>query len=286
MTTIGYQNEGENYTPFPPVRGGVAARTEGGLTGDMVDTELASHLDHAVDRGEIFAVYQPQVALAGGGIVAAEALARWRHPQRGLVPVGEFIPLAEATGSIHRIGRYMLDECLAALDHWGRVGMTTGLSVNVSTLQLAGSTFTDYLGEQLRARLLPPRTLTIEVTESRPLPEDDTITDRLTALASLGLGISLDDFGTGHASQSQLERLPVTELKLDRSLIQNPAEYLRGPILSSISRARDHGLRLVAEGIETAAHLRSAVGMGCDRAQGFLFGAPMLLGELNARLAS
>jgi EAL domain-containing protein (putative c-di-GMP-specific phosphodiesterase class I) len=251
----------------------------------MLDSELASHLEHAVERGEIFAVYQPQVALAGGGIVAAEALARWRHPQRGLVPVGEFIPLAEATGSIHGIGRFMLDECLAALDRWGRDGVTMGLSVNVSTLQLAGSTFTDYLGEQLRSRLMPSRTLSIEVTESRPLPADETISDRLTALASLGLGISLDDFGTGHASESQLERLPVTELKLDRSLIQHPAEYLRGSIMSSISRARDRGLRLVAEGVETAAHLRSAVGMGCDRAQGFLFGAPMRLGELNALLA-
>ena len=88
---------------------------------------------------------------AGGAIVAAEALARWRHPQRGLVPAEEFIPLAEATGSIHGIGRFMLDECLAALDRWRSDGVSIGLSVNVSTLQLAGSTFTDYLGEQLRA---------------------------------------------------------------------------------------------------------------------------------------
>lgn len=251
----------------------------------MVDTELAAQLDLAVDRGEIFAVYQPQVSLSGGAIVAAEALARWRHPQRGLVPAEEFIPIAEATGSIHGIGRFMLDECLPALDQWRRDGLSVGLSVNVSTLQLAGRTFTDYLGEQLRSRRLPAQTLTIEVTESRPLPHDDTILPRLTKLASLGLGIALDDFGTGHASQSQLERLPVTELKLDRSLIQHPADHLYGSITASISRARDRGLRLVAEGIETAAHLRSAIAIGCDRAQGYLFGAPMPLAELNALLA-
>ena len=251
----------------------------------MDDTELASQLDRAVDRGEIFAVYQPQVDLTGGAIVAAEALARWRHPLLGLVPAEKFIPLAEATGSIHRIGRFMLDECLATLDRWRADGMSIELSVNVSALQLVTSTFTDYLGEQLRARRLPDQTLTIEVTESRALPEEKAILPRLTALVSRGLGVALDDFGTGHASPSQVERLPVTELKLDRSLIQQPADQIPGPIAEAISLARERGIRLVAEGIETAAHLRSAVVIGCDRAQGYLFGEPMLPVDFRALLA-
>ncbi len=251
----------------------------------MDDTELASQLDGAVDRGEIFAVYQPQVDLTGGAIVGAEALARWRHPRFGLVPAEKFIPLAEATGSIHRIGRFMLDECLATLDRWRADGRSIGISVNVSALQLVTSTFTDYLGEQLRARRLPDQTLTIEVTESRALPDEKAILPRLTALVSRGLGVALDDFGTGHASPSQVERLPVTELKLDRSLIQRPADQIPGPLAEAISLAREHGIRLVAEGIETAAHLRSAVVIGCDRAQGYLFGGPMLPVDFRALLA-
>ena len=274
-----------NYTPFRLGAGGVAAQSDEGLTGDMVDSELASQLDSAVDRGEIFAVYQPLIDLSGGAIVAAEALARWRHPQRGLVPAEEFIPLAEETGSIHRIGRFMLDEALATLDRWRSDGARIGLSVNVSTLQLARSTFTDYLGEQLRSRRMPAQTLIIEVTESHPLPEGESIRPRLAALVSRGLGVALDDFGTGHASPSQMERLPVTELKLDRSLIQHPADQLHGPIAEAISRARERGVRLVAEGIETAAHLRSAIALGCDRAQGYMFGAPMPPGDFRALLA-
>jgi EAL domain-containing protein (putative c-di-GMP-specific phosphodiesterase class I) len=195
-----------------------------------------------------------------------------------------FIPVAEATGLIHELGRFMLEECLAAADQWRSTGREVEISVNVSPVQLTTPTFSADLAAKVLERLSTPTALTIEITESLPLPNLDEIVPRLDELRSLDVGVSLDDFGSGHTSVEQLRRLPLTEVKFDRSLIQGKAADARRTLQDAAARAKELGLRTVAEGVETSAHLELAREVGCDRAQGFLLGAPMRLAEVDAIL--
>ena len=248
--------------------------------------DLAADLDAALLRGELFAVYQPQIALATGAIVAAEALCRWDHPTHGLVPPDQFIALAEETGAIQAIGRFMLDECLDALSSWHALGAQIEVSVNVSPLQLTGLDFVDYLSEQVRQHLTPRHTLTIEITESRPVLDLADVARRLNSVRAIGVGIALDDYGTGHTSPQQLEQLPVTELKLDRSLIQDDDALRDAELVRTVDRARTRGVRIVAEGIETTSQLRLATDIGCERAQGYLLGEPVDRPAFDALIAA
>jgi EAL domain-containing protein (putative c-di-GMP-specific phosphodiesterase class I) len=244
--------------------------------------DLATDLDSAVAEGELSAVFQPQISLATGRVVAAEGLCRWNHPRLGSVPPDQFIPLAEANGSIHAIGQFMIDECIAAADRWSTVVDRIEMSVNVSPLQLTAS-FADDLRERWGHRHLPMDSLTLEITESLPVTDLEAIVPRLEALREVGIGISLDDYGTGHASITQLDRLPVTEVKLDRSLIQAAAdEPTEVSAVVGYAHARD--LRVVAEGIENEGQLAFARDSGCDRAQGYLLGRPMPVEQLEALL--
>ena len=253
----------------------------------MEDIEdLAAALGGAVSRGEVFAVFQPQVALDTGNVVAVEGLCRWRHPELGLIAPDLFIPLAERTGAIHELGAFMVDECLGAADFWHDGGQSVEVSVNVSPVQLADASFAELLAARLGDRALPPNALTVEITESLPVTDLLKIVPRLVGLRSLGLGIALDDFGTGHASFDQLDRLPVTELKIDRSLIQGDQADRDEVLIGIMTVAHARGLRVVAEGIETAAHLALARSLGCDRAQGFLLGMPMVRSDVDLLIAA
>lgn len=247
---------------------------------------MARDLDAAFSGGELYAVYQPQIALETGAVVAAEALCRWRHPTRGLVPPDQFIPLAEESGLIQLIGQFMLDQSLSALRSWHDMGRPIGLSVNVSPVQLRGDAFVDYLSTQVRRNETPADALTIEITESRPVLELTDIVERLETVRRLGVGVALDDYGSGHASAVPLERLPVTELKIDKSLIQNGDAAADVALAKTIDRARQRGLRVVAEGVETTAQLTLATSLGCERAQGYLLGMPMERSEFDAMLAA
>lgn len=285
MRRDGLGGEPADYTLFLDLPFDLAGAGAALLTGYMMDAALATDLDVALDHDEIYAVFQPQISLVDGAIVAVEALCRWRHPERGLVAPDEFIALAEETGAIQDLGRFMLDQCLAAVDSWRAEGRDIEVSVNVSPVQLEDSRFADYLAAELHRRSLPAHALTIEITEARPVIDLDAIVPRLRVLREHGLGVSLDDFGIGYASIDQLERLPVTELKLDRSLIQNPGSpHL--PLAETVARAHERGLRVVAEGIETSAHLQIARDLGCDRAQGYLLGMPMSKQDVDAMLAA
>lgn len=249
----------------------------------MVGEErLASDLHGAIARGEIVAHYQPQVDLATGRIVAAEALARWFHPALGLIGPSVFIPIAEETALIHSLGRLMIDEALKTLATWQAHGIDLEVSVNVSATQLTTLEFFDRLDADLAALGLPPNALTIEITETHPVLDTPSIALRLDTLRQRGLGIAIDDYGVGHSSLKQLERMPATEVKLDLSLVQDESVESLALMTAVVELAHWRGLRVVAEGVETAEQLERVRELECDRAQGFLLGMPMAADELAA----
>ena len=249
----------------------------------MVGEErLASDLHGAVARGEIVAHYQPQIDLATDRIVAAEALARWRHPQLGLISPAVFIPIAEETALIHTLGRFMIDKVLETLAGWRSENLDIEVSVNVSATQLTTLQFFDRLDSDLEKFELPPNALTIEITESKPVLDTPSIAVRLDELRRRGLGISIDDYGAGHSSLKQLERMPATELKIDQSLVQDPSVESLALMTAVVELAHWRGLRVVAEGVETQEQLELMRELECDRAQGFLLGRPMVAEELEA----
>jgi EAL domain-containing protein (putative c-di-GMP-specific phosphodiesterase class I) len=256
------------------------------LTAGMAtDLQLAGALASAVAQRQFSAVFQPQIALATGAVVAVEGLCRWTHPRLGSVEPDRFIHVAEKIGAIDAIGQFMIDECLRAADQWARARMPIEISVNVSPLQLTAS-FTDDLSRRWAERGMPVDSLTLEITETLPVPDLEASIPRLRALRDVGIGISLDDFGTGHASREQLARLPVTEVKLDRSLLHDGAPLSATEVAEVVGYAHARGVRVVAEGIESESQLDCARGVGCDRAQGYLLGAPMGADDIQALLAA
>jgi EAL domain-containing protein (putative c-di-GMP-specific phosphodiesterase class I) len=246
------------------------------LTGVMTRTDdLADDLATAQRDGELFAVFQPQISLPDGVIVGAEALCRWRHPQRGLVPPDAFIEAAEQSRLIDEIGIFMIDECFTASIEWRAAGTPISLSVNVSPVQLLTDAFIDYLEAELARRAVAPGDITLEITESAPQVDRLSLIPRLRQVRAMGLGLSLDDFGTGQASMEQLESLPLTEVKLDGTLVRGGTGSSLEPLSEVVAIAHERGLNVVAEGIETIAHLETASAIRCDRAQGYLFGKPL-----------
>jgi EAL domain-containing protein (putative c-di-GMP-specific phosphodiesterase class I) len=243
------------------------------------DDRLAADLVGAVGRGEIVAYYQPQLDVATEQVVAFESLSRWLHPELGLQSPLDYIPLAEELGLIDEIGAFMMEDgCRCAAD-LGRRDIPIDVSVNVSAVQLATPQFIDQLEQTLEQTPLRPGALTMEITESRLIANRPKVAGRLDALRELGIGISIDDFGVGHSSVEQLLGLPATELKIDRTIVQDAtSNLLMGTIVGLV---RDRGLRVVAEGIETIEQLDRVRALGCDRAQGYLIGRPMPRAEFE-----
>ncbi|MCZ2858526.1 putative bifunctional diguanylate cyclase/phosphodiesterase [Blastococcus sp. VKM Ac-2987] len=237
---------------------------------------LETDLHGAIGRGEIVVHLQSQVDLVSGQVVAVEALARWQHPTLGPVPPDIFIPLAEASGQIRDIGDHVLREACGTVAAWRADGLDLEVAVNVSAVQLTDPDFAGSVLHLLAETGLPARSLTLEVTESQVLTEVATRHGHLEHLRALGVGISVDDFGTGYSSLAQLQRLPVTELKIDRSFTSQLTDTApSSPLIAGIiGLARGLGLRIVAEGVETSAQAEALQEMTCDRVQGYLFGRP------------
>lgn len=246
-------------------------------SGDGVpfDDEMAAALDEAIDRSELFALYQPQFAIATRRVVGAEALCRWRHPEYGLVPPDVFIPLAERTGAIHAVGEFMLEQALEAAMSWQSQRDPISISVNVSPVQLETDRFVLETAECLGRSGLAAEVLTLEITESHPVVQIIDVTTRLSTVREMGVLVSLDDYGVGHASSTQLARLPVDEVKLDRSLLDGNNLDASDIIVAVVAEARRRGLRVVAEGVETPEQLEFIRSVGCERAQGFLLSRPI-----------
>jgi len=246
------------------------------------DERLARELRLAAQRGEIIAQYQPQVDLHDGVLVALEALSRWRHPSRGVIPPAEFIPLAEATGAMIAIGDAMLETACRYGAALVRAGRRIEVAVNVAAAQLSEGTFAERVAHHLAATGMPPTLLTLELTETRAVPEEAAET--LEGIRAAGIGISVDDVRTVEEAELRVRSLPITELKVDRSVITLlPGD--RSVAARLVGFARDHGLRAVAEGVETEPQFVAVRELGFDRAQGYLFGRPAPERSISARLA-
>ncbi|MET0647659.1 MAG: EAL domain-containing protein [Pyrinomonadaceae bacterium] len=234
----------------------------------------------AVERDEFRVVYQPILSLLTGEVAGFEALVRWQHPERGTVSPAEFIPVAEETGLIVEIGRLVLREACRQMSEWQARGIIRPehyVSVNLSGKQFAQASLAETVDEALHATGLDPRCLRLEITESVVMGNAEAACSTLGSLRARGLGVSIDDFGTGYSSLSYLHRFPVDTLKVDRSFIGRMGEGdENGEIVRTIiTLARNLGMQVVAEGVETARQGDLLRGLGCEYAQGYFFSRPL-----------
>jgi diguanylate cyclase (GGDEF)-like protein/PAS domain S-box-containing protein len=242
--------------------------------------QLEGDLHRALDLGQFELHWQPKVALDTGRIVCAEALVRWRHPERGLIHPTEFIRVTEENELIVRIGAWVLDEAIRQHAAW-EAGYGDeapwSIAVNVSALQLAAPRAIDSVLRVLRRWRWAPERLVLELTESVLVDEDGEASPILRDLKNLGVQLAIDDFGTGYSSLSYLHRHPVDHVKLDRSFVTPIDEHGEGSAIARavINMAHALGISVTAEGVETEAQLRGLRALGCDRAQGFLFSPPL-----------
>ncbi len=266
------------------------AKRDGGARYSVFETSMKeraerrgnveSGLRRALLEGELFVVYQPIVDLASGDCIAAEALVRWRHPVRGIVPPVEFIEVAEETGLIGPLGEFVLGEACREFVRWQRVlgdRAPRTLSVNLSRAQLADPALVNQVAQALRASGMPAVNLQLEVTESLAA-QDANVQGRLHELKSLGLTLALDDFGTGYSSLASLHLLPVDVVKIDRSFVSQAetSPHHRVLIAATVRVARSLGMGTVAEGIETAGQADVLARLQCDKGQGYLFARPLV----------
>jgi EAL domain-containing protein (putative c-di-GMP-specific phosphodiesterase class I) len=241
--------------------------------------ELESDLSAALTRNEFALVFQPIVAVQSGVIQNVEALVRWHHPTRGVVPPAKFIPIAEKSGLIVVLGRWVLEEACRTAATWpaSRTGARIGITVNVSGRQLEDPMLTTYVSDALSASGLAPGQLTLEITESVLMRNTEATLAVLGALKEVGIHLAIDDFGTGYSSLRYLQQFPVDVLKIDKSFVDGVARGGRDAALGRtiVALAETLGLRTVTEGIEEPAQRDRLHAMGCDLGQGYLYARPL-----------
>lgn len=238
---------------------------------------LLGELDQAMASGHVWNAYQPKLDLRTGAIIGAEALVRWEHPVRGPIQPDAFIPLVEAHGRARDLTVHVLEQALDDALRWDSGGFPIGVAVNVSANLLADHEFIELIGQILRGSRLATSRVTIEVTETAAMDSPERAIAALESWRALGVGISIDDYGTGQSSLGYLQKLPATELKIDKSFIQQIPTDPRNAIMvrSTIALAHELGMKVVAEGIEDAGVLAQLGEMGCDTAQGYHIARPM-----------
>ncbi|WP_458781305.1 sensor domain-containing protein [Arthrobacter sp. D3-16] len=237
-------------------------------------------LRRGIRQGALRVHYQPQIDLRTGRTRGVEALVRWQHPTRGLLPPSEFITMAEESGLVRQLGAWVLGETLKQADHWRREGPRgAGLefAVNLSARQLNDPELVPMVEAGLRLRNIDPALLLLEITETALMADPATALESLKALKQLGVGLAVDDFGTGYSSLTYLKKFPIDELKIDRSFINGLGSDSGDSAIvgSCIDLAHAVGIRAVAEGVETSGQVRALKAMGCDLAQGYHFARPL-----------
>lgn len=243
---------------------------------------LESDLNRAIDTDELFLEYQPQIDLCSGHVCGVEALVRWMHPDKGLIWPADFIPLVEQTGIVQRLTGWVLDRALRDCAEWQREGYGFGVSVNLSPVNLHHPSILKDVSSALGKWHINSRDLTLELTENAVMTDPEHAIRVLGILVSTGINVSIDDFGTGHCSLSYIKKLPVNEIKIDRSFImemngdQNDLTIVR----STIGLAHNMNLKVIAEGVEDATTLGRLRELGCDKAQGYHISRPLPMNAL------
>jgi diguanylate cyclase (GGDEF)-like protein len=262
---------------------------------DAASTALAAgsladlrYLRHALEHGEFELFYQPKLAPNGSDMLGVEALIRWHHPERGLVAPDDFIPVAERFGMIVAIGAWVINDACRQMRAWLDCGWNIPVAVNLSVLQLRQPDLLDQIGQSLKRYQIEARQLTLEITESAAMSDAAQTLEVLKRLETLGVKVAIDDFGTGYSSLSYLRRFSVGELKIDRSFVQDVehSEQARSIVAAVVKLAHSLGLRVVAEGIESAHQSNFLSTMKCDELQGYFFSHPIPVDELANRLKS
>jgi len=250
--------------------------------------QLVTQFRQAVEQGRIIVHYQPKVDLGHRELVGVEALVRWMHPEFGLVSPAEFVEAIEATGSIDILLEHVLDSVLAQLWQWRSAGVHIAASVNLSVHNLLAENFPATVAAALRRHQVPAQLLTFEITESNVMTDPEHSLPVLRELHAMGIRLSVDDFGTGYSSLAYLRRLPIDEIKIDRSFVQGMGTDLSdlAIVRAIVDLGHSLGLRVVAEGVEEEAARDALREMSCDEAQGFLISRPMPVDRFEAWLQS
>ena len=250
---------------------------------------IESGLRRALERNELELHYQPQIDTTSRGMPGVEALLRWQHPEMGSVPPDRFIPIAENCGLIASLGAWVMAEAFRQQASWSSMGHSNlVVAVNISALQFRKPDFVDRVRDLLLETGATPGMIELEITESALMQPGDELFDRLNQLVRMGVKLALDDFGTGYSSLAYLKRLPITRLKLDKSFVRDlPGDAEDAAIASAaISMARDLGMEVVAEGVETEEQCAYLVERGCTLMQGYLFARPMPARALDLDLSA
>ena len=259
---------GNDFAIYDEAMGLAAAKT----------LRMITDLRHAVANGELLLHYQPKVDTASGRLVGMEALVRWMHPERGMISPVEFIPVAEDTGMIVAIGRWVLREACRQNAEWQQAGLRPlRVAVNLSARQFHSDSLLDEIDAALSETTLPASSLELEITESMVMEDPERVIGLLDNIRSRGIHLSLDDFGTGHSSLAYLKRFPIDCVKIDRAFIKDIPENTDDVAIAKtiVAMAKALDLKTVAEGVETAGQLELLKTMGCDQIQGFFFSRPL-----------
>ena len=249
---------------------------------------LLSEIKRAIEMNELQLFYQPKVTFGDSSVLSVETLIRWQHPNRGLVPPDEFIPFAEQTGAIRLITRWVIANAVTQARSWADQGLMIKMSLNISARDLLDSDFSAYVDKCLQESGVHPSMICMEITESALM--EDPIKARRTVeeLHSLGLSISIDDYGTGYSSLAYVKNLPVNELKIDREFIKNMIENKEDVAIvrSTIELGHNLGLKVVAEGIEREEEMQMLKDFGCDQAQGYLISKALTAADMEKWIAN
>ncbi|MBI4493323.1 MAG: EAL domain-containing protein [Chloroflexi bacterium] len=248
---------------------------------------LMGELRTAIEQEQLLLHYQPQVHFKSGQVVGLEALVRWQHPQRGLIPPDQFITLAERTGLIQPLSRWVLGQALRQCQAWRQAGLALPVAVNLSARNLHDPHLPGMIATLLATWGLPPPWPSVEITESAVMTNPHRAIEVLGRLQAMGVRISIDDFGTGYSSLAYLKRLPVDELKIDKTFVRTMAVDRKdlAIVRATIELAHSLGLSVVAEGVENQATLDHLAALGCDAAQGYYLSRPLPAPELVRWLA-
>jgi EAL domain-containing protein (putative c-di-GMP-specific phosphodiesterase class I) len=250
---------------------------------DVTSLTLVAELRRAISERELVLYYQPKASLDSGIVTSVEALVRWVHPQRGLVPPDSFIPLAQETSLIGPLTLYVIEEALRQVRSWREQGIELSVAANLSTRNLLDRGFPDLVKQLLARWDVDPQDLELEVTESSMLANPTRAKAVLNELSELGIRLSIDDFGTGYSSLAYLRELPVDEIKIDRSFVIGMGAQEGDAVIvrSTVDLGRNLGLEVVAEGVETLEHWEKLRELGCNTAQGYFLSRPVPAAELG-----